>query len=76
MDEPDPLIGPGLQSFAAVLKIQDRDVLQRDAEVLDKDRQRALRHGAITQEQRPFVELDHVTLPPVRPARCVSPDHR
>ena len=61
-DEADPLRGPGPQSLGAVLKIQDGDVLQRDAEMPDEDRQRALRHGAITQEQNPFPELDHVTL--------------
>ena len=35
-DEADALGGPGLQRLRAVLEIQDRDVLQRDAEVLQR----------------------------------------
>ena len=48
----------GCSSLRAVLEIQDRDVLQRDAEVLDEDRQRALGHRPVAQHQIAS-EVDH-----------------
>ena len=58
-DEADALAGPGLQRLRAVLEIQDRDVLQRDAEVFEEDRQRALGHGPVAQEQNALGKVDH-----------------
>ncbi len=42
-----------------VLEIHDRDVLRRHLDVLEDDRQRALGHGAIADEEDSVGEFDH-----------------
>ena len=51
----------------AVLEVQDRDVLQRHADVLQEDRQRALGHGAVAHEQYLLLERHHLANPTPSP---------
>jgi hypothetical protein len=43
----------------SILKVHHRDVLARHLDVLDQDRQGALRDRTVTDEQNLLVELDH-----------------
>ena len=72
-DETDALADPRLQRVRTVLEIHDRDVLKRDAEVFQEDRQRTLGHGPVAQEQNAFVEVDHAILPMSQPSSSPIP---
>ncbi len=57
---------PGLQQRRLILEIDDRDVLRRHANVLQQDRQRALRDRAVADEQNFPFELNHSSATPRR----------
>ena len=50
---------PARELRGTILEIHDRDVTGRHLEVLEKDRERALRDRAVTDEQDALVEFDH-----------------
>ena len=54
-----PEFGPGPQLRRAVLEIHDRDVCRRNLDQLEEDRQRALGHRAVADEEDFFGESDH-----------------
>jgi hypothetical protein len=60
LHERDALLRPGGEHLPPVLEVHHRDVLRRHLHVLHEDGQRALRHRAVTDEQDPLSELDHV----------------
>ena len=57
-----PLLRPLLEDAALVLKIHHRNILQRHLDQLLQNRQRALRHRAITDKQNLLAKRNHQSL--------------
>ena len=53
------LRGEWPQNLAPVLKINDRDILRTGLDVLEQNRQRALRHRAVTHKNDLFIKFQH-----------------